>query len=78
QKTKKPSARRHLLEQQKKDPVLGPFVAGNLIAKSWYQIAPEATEAILAEAIDAVNNGTLAPQEALSIAQTRVSQLMRK
>src|SRR3989344_1697234 len=78
QKTKKPSARRDLLEQQKKDPVLGPFVAGNLIAKSWYQIAPEATEAILAEAIDAVNNGTLAPQEALSIAQTRVSQLMRK
>lgn len=78
QKTKKPAARRDLLEKQKKDPVIGPFAAGNLIAKSWYQVDPEAAEAILAEAIDAVNNGAAEAQEALSVAQNRISQLMRK
>ncbi len=39
--TNRPSGRRDLIDQQKIDPVLGPFVYGNLIAKSWYQVKPE-------------------------------------
>lgn len=78
EKTKKPAARRDLIEEQKKDPVLGIFAAGNLIAKSWYQVEPKAIEAILAEAIDAINKGSLPIHEALNTASERINQLMRE
>jgi ABC-type glycerol-3-phosphate transport system substrate-binding protein len=78
QKTGKPSGRRDILEKQKSDPILGPFAYGNLIARSWYQIEPEAEEAILADAIELVNLGNSTVHDALELAQTRISQLMRK
>lgn len=76
--TGKPAARRDIIEQQKSDPVLGPFAYGNLIAKSWYQVDPEAIESLLAETINSVNNGVMTPRGALELAANRVSQLMRK
>jgi ABC-type glycerol-3-phosphate transport system substrate-binding protein len=76
--TGRPAARRDLIEQQKTDPILGPFAYGNLIAKSWYEQDPESIETILAEAIDSVNKGTASTHSALELASTRISQFMRK
>ncbi len=76
--TGKPAARRDIIEQQKSDPILGPFAYGNLIVRNWYQVDPETTEAIFAEAINSVNNGLMTPRDALELAANRVSQLMRK
>ncbi|MCX6765454.1 MAG: extracellular solute-binding protein [Candidatus Moranbacteria bacterium] len=76
--TGNPAARRDIIEKQKSDPILGSFVYGNLIAKNWYQTEPEAIETILAEAIDSVNRGKMTVRDALELAETRVSQLMRK
>lgn len=73
--TKKPAARRDLLEAQKQDVILAPFVEGNLVAKNWYQINPEAIETILAEAIDIVNRGESTVGSALEVAQKRIDVL---
>lgn len=78
EKTKKPAARRDLIEEQKKDSVLGIFAAGNLIARNWHQTEPKAIEAILAEAIDAINKGSLTIHDSLNIASERINQLMRE
>lgn len=75
--TAKPAARRDLIEKQKNDPILGPFAYGNLIAKSWYQRDPEATEQILAETINSVNLGEKTVYEALRLASSRITQLMK-
>lgn len=78
EKTKKPAARRDLIEIQKTDPKIGIFAEQNLIAKNWYQVDPEATEAIFADMIDQVNSGRFLPQEAIKTAAAKVSQLMGK
>jgi multiple sugar transport system substrate-binding protein len=75
--TKKPAARRDLLETQRRDLILGPFAEGNIIAKSWIQQDPEAVEAIFAEVIDSINRGASTVQSALGVAQNRVGYLMR-
>lgn len=75
--TAKPAARRDLIEKQKNDPILGPFAYGNLIAKSWYQKDPETTEQILAETINSVNLGEKTIYEALKLASSRITQLMK-
>jgi multiple sugar transport system substrate-binding protein len=77
EKTIKPSARRDIIEEQKNDVILGPFAYGNLIAKSWYQIDPDASELILAEAIDSINKGSSALEQAINLAANRITQLMR-
>lgn len=76
--TKRPAARKDLIEKQKTDVALGPFAYGNLIAKSWYQVDPESTESILAEMIDSVNVGNSASYDALKLAANRINQFMRK
>lgn len=75
ERTKKPAARRDLLETQKSSLALGPFVRGNLIAKSWQPVGnAEAVEALLTEAINAVNQGERTISEALSVFTTRSTQ----
>ncbi|MFH0969828.1 MAG: extracellular solute-binding protein [Patescibacteria group bacterium] len=76
--TNKPSARRDIIEKQKKDPFLSPFAYGNLIAKSWYQVDPVQIEKILGQMIDSVNLGQSITYEALKLGANRVTQLMRK
>lgn len=78
EKTKKPAARRDIIEIQKNDTKIGVFAEQNLIAKSWYQADAEAIEAILAEMIDQVNRGQLTSGEAIKSASAKVSQLMGK
>lgn len=75
---KAPAARLDIIEEQKGDYILGPFAAGNLVAKSWYQKTPEKTEAVLAEAINSVNIGSATVKDALDVANNRVSQLIKE
>jgi multiple sugar transport system substrate-binding protein len=77
EKTLKPAARRDIIEEQKNDVVLGPFAYGNLIAKSWYQLDPDASELVLAEAIDSINKGSTTIEAAINLAANRITQLMR-
>lgn len=73
--TKQPAARRDIIETQKLDLFLGPFVAGNLIAKNWYQTDPDAISNIFAEMIDSVNSSKVSLHEALLLAKNRVNRL---
>lgn len=78
EKTRQPAARRDLLEMQKKDPWLAPFATGNLVAKDWRVGEVENVESILAEAIESVNRGEAAVQQALSVAGAQVDKIQRK
>ena len=72
--TQKPAARRDLIDQQKSNPDLSPFALGNLIAKSWYRLDPDATDSVMTGAIDSVNKGT-APSDALILASSRINTI---
>jgi multiple sugar transport system substrate-binding protein len=76
--TRKPSARRDIIEKQKTDVFLGPFASGNLIAKNWYQMDPEAVENILAAAIDSVNKSTSNVYNAVKLAAERIEVTLKK
>ncbi|MBP9751600.1 MAG: extracellular solute-binding protein [Candidatus Moranbacteria bacterium] len=73
--TKKPAARRDLVEKQKNDQWLSPFSYGNLIAKSWRPGDIEKAEGILAEAMDAVSRGENTPQDALQATENQIGLL---
>jgi uncharacterized protein Yka (UPF0111/DUF47 family) len=75
EKTRKPAARRDLIELQKTDPELGVFAKDNLIAKSWRQAQPEAVENIFAEMIDQVNRNQANVNDAIRTASQRVLKL---
>ena len=71
-----PAARRDIIETQKSDVFLGPFVAGNLIAKHWYQIDPEAIDNIFSDMIESINNNSKSSlHEALLLAKNRINRL---
>ncbi|KKR20454.1 MAG: Extracellular solute-binding protein family 1 [Candidatus Moranbacteria bacterium GW2011_GWA2_39_41] len=78
EKTNKIAARRDLLDQQKIDAKLGPFVKGNLIAKNWYQANSEAIEDLFSEMINQINRGQASVDVALKTAAVNVSQMMGK
>ncbi|MDD5083926.1 MAG: extracellular solute-binding protein [Candidatus Moranbacteria bacterium] len=75
--TKKPAARRDLIELARRDLVLGPFAEGNIIAKNWTQANPEAVETIFAEVIDSINRGAATVHGALGVAQNRIGYLIK-
>lgn len=78
EKTRKPAARRDLIEIQKNDPKIGIFAAQNLFAKSWYQSDPETIEAIFAEMIDKVNRGAGTPADVIRAAASQVNVIMNR
>ena len=73
----KPAARRDLIEKQKSDILLSPFVEGNLIAKSWPQPDNLAVEKIFDGLIDNVVLKNENIHEAMKQAQNAVNVLMR-
>jgi ABC-type glycerol-3-phosphate transport system substrate-binding protein len=73
----RPAARKDLIEKEKADVFLGPFAYGNLIAKSWYEIDPDAIETIFASMINSVNTGASTAYDALHLGASRITQLMR-
>lgn len=75
--TKKPAARRDLIETQRRDLVLGPFAEGNIIAKNWRQTDPEALEALFSDMIGSVNRGAATVGSALGLAQNRIGSLIQ-
>jgi len=75
EKTRKPAARRDLIDGQKTDIILAPFAAGNLIAKNGYQGNPEGVTAVFTEMIDSVNKGERTIQSALDLITQRVNVL---
>ena len=77
-KTSQPAARRDLIELQKNDPYLGPFVYGNLIAKSWRSGNPEQVEPVIAQAISDVNLGKREPGEALATVSSVIANIVAK
>lgn len=72
-----PSARRDLIELQKNDPILGVFAQENLIAKSWYQVDPDAINAIFSDMITQVNLGQATVSDAIKSASAKVTRLMQ-
>lgn len=78
QNTKKPAARRDLIDKQKDDPNLGVFAKANLIAESWYQKDPDAVEKILGDTIDYVTKGNATLYDALNLASNRITETMKR
>jgi hypothetical protein len=74
-KTNQPAARRDIIELQKVDTNLGPFAAGNLIAKHWYQSDPDAVDKIFIDMIESINRGDVSLHEALSLAKNKINYL---
>ncbi len=72
-----PAARRDILEEQRKDPLLAPFAYGNLIAESFRIADIDSVEAALADGVDAVVRGEATVDRALSLAGNRASVLQR-
>lgn len=77
EKTKKPAARRDLVENQKSDPILGAFAYGNLVAKSWYRKDSDAVESIWAEVINSVNNGDISASKGFNLIRSRINEVNR-
>jgi hypothetical protein len=78
EKTKKPAARRDFVEMQKTDVKYGVFAQGNLIAKNWYQIAPDEIEALFSQVITKINKGEVEVYDAMKTASAAVTQMMNK
>lgn len=76
--TKKPAARRDLIDAQKSDVVLSPFVNGNLIAKSWRPTNTEQAEGLLVDMISSVVRGERNVGDALSLFNNRYNQTNRR
>lgn len=76
--TKKPAARRDLVEKQKTDPIIGSFAYGNLIAKTWYKKNSNLVESIWAEIVDDINKGDVTPDQGFSQANYRISQINKE
>ncbi len=75
--TKKPAARRDLIEEQKKDADLGIFAEQALTAKSWWEKDNLAIEGIFADMIEGVNTGKATAENALRQAVAQVNLLLR-
>ena len=78
EKQKKPAARRDLIEKQKEDLLLSPFVEGNLIARSWPEPDNLAVEKIFDEMIDDVALRNENSEEVIRQAQNSVNLLIKR
>lgn len=77
-KTGRPTPRRDMVEEQKNDPILGPFVEQVFYAKNWYQGDDVAVESILGEMIDSVASKEKTINTALSKAAEEVNYVIWK
>ncbi|MBP7811766.1 MAG: extracellular solute-binding protein [Candidatus Moranbacteria bacterium] len=75
EQTRKPAARRDLIEKQRNDPVIGPFAVANLTAKNFRQTDADAIEKIINDVIRSVNLGEISLKEGLSLMQQRIGTL---
>ena len=78
EKTKKPTARKDLIEWQKSDLDLGVFSKQSLTAKNWYQADNIKIEKIFSEAIESIILGSATPEKAVDVAVSQVNLLMQE
>jgi len=78
ERTKKPTARRDLVEWQQKDLEFWIFAKQSLTAKTWYQIDNSRVEKIFADAINSVILGSASVAKALETAASQINLLMKK
>lgn len=78
EKTKKPAARKDLVDWQKNDLDLGVFAKQSLTAKSWYQIDNLKIEKIFIDVIDSVVLGSATIGKAIDVAASQVNLEMGK
>ena len=76
--TKRPTAKRDLIEWQKEDPDLGIFANQTLSAKSWHQTDNSAIEKIFADMIESIVLEKTSLDRALNEAADKVTILMKK
>ncbi len=76
--TKRPTARRDLVDMQSEDTEYGVFVDQTIFARSWKQPDNNAVDQIFIEAIDNVNRGLVSYQEAISNAQSEIQLIARQ
>ncbi len=77
EESKRPAARRDLIDAQKTDVRLGAFARGNLIAHSWWRKNADAIDGVFYDMIDRVNTGQSNEAAALQMAQSRMSALQQ-
>ena len=77
EKTKKPAARKDLIEKQKTDPELGIFAVQALTAKTWKRPKDSLVEPIFNEMIDGVVSGKMTTRESVELASSRINALMK-
>jgi ABC-type glycerol-3-phosphate transport system substrate-binding protein len=77
EETRKPAARRDLIQEQKDQPILGVFAEQALTAKTWIQLEDNATEEIFSNMIDEVISGKSNPYEAITTAESRFDNLIK-
>ncbi len=77
EKTGKPSGKRDILEIQKNDTMIAPFVLGNLYAKSFLQTNSGKIESVLAETIEKVVLGKDSPIGAMISANSSLGILLK-
>lgn len=75
--TKKPAARRDLVEKQLNDPYMKVFAKQALTAQTWLRPDSNQVDSILGEMIDNVVSGKMTIFESLQTANSRVTSLLR-
>lgn len=76
--TKKPAARKDLIDKQKNDPLLGVFATQALTAKSWQRPVELKTDVIFNEMIDSVVSGKSTTREAVQAAARKLNILLKE
>jgi len=74
--TKRPAARKDLIEWQKDDDELGVFAKQGLTARSWYQVDSNTIETILADSIKDIVLGKSTIQQSIETAVDKINLLM--
>ena len=77
EKTKKPTARRDLVDWQKDDKDVGIFAEQSLSAQSWYQVDSLAIENIFADMIESIVLGEETIKKAISKSINQINLLMK-
>jgi len=76
ERTKRPVARKDLVDLQMSDPILGVFAKQSLTARTWYQIDSGAIETIFADAIESIVLGEANLNSAIETAVRQINLLM--
>ena len=78
EETKRPTARRDLVDWQRNDKDVGVFAEQSLSAQSWYQVNSPVIENIFADMIESVVLGKETIRDAISKSSSQIDLLMKK